>query len=83
LWRPHDGGCENCNHSGYKGRIGIYEVLNNSETVQKMIVGSSTSEDIQKTTISEGMITMHLDGLVKALRGQTSVEEVLRVTSEE
>ncbi|HET7060222.1 MAG TPA: GspE/PulE family protein [Candidatus Saccharimonadales bacterium] len=83
LWRPHDGGCENCNHSGYKGRIGIYEVLNNSENIQKMIVGSSTSEDIQRTAIASGMITMHLDGLVKALRGQTSVEEVLRVTVEE
>ncbi len=83
LWRPHDGGCENCNHSGYKGRIGIYEILNNSATVQKMIVGNNTSEDIQKAAISEGMITMHLDGLVKALRGETSVEEVLRVTSEE
>ncbi len=83
LWRPHDGGCAACNNTGYKGRIGIYEVLNNSETIQKMIVGSSTSEAIQKTAIDEGMITMHLDGLVKALRGQTSVEEILRVTSEE
>ncbi len=83
LWRAHDGGCENCNHSGYKGRIGIYEVLNNTENIQKMIVGSKTSEDIQRTAITESMITMHLDGLVKALRGQTSVEEVLRVTSEE
>ncbi len=79
----HDGGCENCNHSGYKGRIGIYEVLNNTEEIQKMIVGNSTSEDIEKAAINAGMITMHLDGLVKALRGQTSVEEVLRVTSEE
>jgi type II secretory ATPase GspE/PulE/Tfp pilus assembly ATPase PilB-like protein len=83
LWRSRDGGCENCNHSGYKGRIGIYEVLNNSEEIQKMIVGSSTSEDIQRAAISAGMITMHLDGLIKALRGQTSVEEVLRVTTEE
>ena len=83
LWRPHDGGCDNCNQSGYKGRIGIYEVLNNNETIQKMIVGNNTSEAIEKSAISEGMITMHLDGLVKALRGETSVEEVLRVTSEE
>jgi type IV pilus assembly protein PilB len=83
LWRPHDGGCDNCNHSGYKGRIGIYEVLNNSEEIQKMIVGSSTSDAIQKAAIADGMITMQLDGLIKALRGQTSVEEVLRVTTEE
>ena len=82
LWRPHDNGCEACNHSGYKGRIGIYEVLNNSENIQKMIVSSKTSEDIQRTAIEEGMITMQLDGLVKALRGETSIEEVLRVTLE-
>lgn len=83
LWRAHDGGCENCNHSGYKGRIGIYEVLNNSEAIQKMIVGSSTSEAIEDTAVKAGMLTMQLDGLVKALRGQTSIEEVLRVTSQE
>jgi type II secretory ATPase GspE/PulE/Tfp pilus assembly ATPase PilB-like protein len=83
LWKPHDGGCENCNSSGYKGRIGIYEVLDNSEKIQKMIVANNTSEDIQKAAIETGMITMRMDGLVKALRGQTSVEEILRVTSEE
>lgn len=83
LWRAHDSGCDNCNHTGYKGRIGIYEVLNNSEEIQKMIVSNNTSEDIQKTAIQNGMITMRLDGLVKALRGQTSIEEVLRVTSQE
>lgn len=83
LWKAHDNGCENCNHSGYKGRIGIYEVLNNSEALQKMIVSSSTSEIIERAAIDAGMLTMQLDGLVKALRGQTSVEEVLRVTSQE
>ncbi|HVV66902.1 MAG TPA: GspE/PulE family protein [Candidatus Saccharimonadales bacterium] len=83
LWRAHDSGCENCNHTGYKGRIGIYEVLNNSDEIQKMIVSNNTSEDIQKAAIQNGMITMRLDGLVKALRGQTSIEEVLRVTSQE
>jgi type II secretory ATPase GspE/PulE/Tfp pilus assembly ATPase PilB-like protein len=83
LWRPHDKGCPNCNNTGYRGRVGIYEVLNNTDAIQKMIVGSKTSEDIQRAAIDQGMITMHLDGLVKALRGQTSVEEVLRVTSEE
>jgi type IV pilus assembly protein PilB len=83
LWKAHDNGCDNCNNTGYKGRIGIYEVLNNSNTIQKMIVGSSTSEDIERAAISEQMLTMQLDGLVKALRGQTTIEEVLRVTSQE
>lgn len=68
--------------TGYKGRMGIYEVLKNSELVQKMIVASSTSEEIQKQAITEGMITMQLDGLIKAMLGMTSIEEILRVTRE-
>jgi type IV pilus assembly protein PilB len=83
LWKAHDSGCENCGHSGYKGRLGIYEVLASSEAVQKMIVANATSEDIQTQAIKDGMVTMQLDGFIKALRGQTSIEEILRVTSEE
>ncbi len=83
LWKPHQDGCDSCNHSGYRGRIGIYEVLDNSSAIQKMIVGNETSENIQTTAINEDMVTMQLDGLVKALRGQTTIEEVLRVTAEE
>lgn len=81
LWRPHDKGCDACTHTGYKGRIGIYEVLGNSEKVQKSIVGNATSEKIQEEAVSDGMMTMQLDGFIKALRGQTSIEEILRVTS--
>jgi type IV pilus assembly protein PilB len=83
LWKAHDDGCDSCNNSGYKGRVGIYEVLNNSSAVQKMIVGNSTSEAIEQAAVQDGMLTMQLDGLIKALRGQTSIEEVLRVTSQE
>lgn len=82
LWKPKSKGCESCNHTGYKGRIGIYEVLGNSENIQKLIVSGSTSDDIQRQAMAEGMITMQMDGFIKALRGQTSVEEILRVTSE-
>lgn len=82
LWKAHDGGCETCNHSGYKGRMGIYEVLENRSEIQKLIVGSATSERIQEQAIKDGMITMQADGFIKSLRGQTSIEEILRVTSE-
>lgn len=82
LWKPHAKGCEACNHTGYKGRIGIYEVLGNSENIQKLIVAGATSDEIQRQSITESMITMQLDGFIKGLRGQTSVEEILRVTSE-
>ena len=82
LWRANDKGCDACNHTGYKGRMGIYEVLGNSEAVQKLIVSNATSDDIQRQAVTESMITMQFDGFIKALRGQTSVEEILRVTSE-
>lgn len=82
LFRAYKDGCDACNHTGYKGRIGIYEVLNNSEAVQGMIVSNATSDIIQTQAIKEGMLTMQLDGFVKALRGETTIEEILRVTSE-
>lgn len=82
LYKAHDEGCDSCGHSGYKGRIGIYEVLSNSPSVQKMIVGNNTSDNIQEQSIKDGMITMQVDGFIKSLRGQTTIEEILRVTSE-
>ncbi|MBA3758891.1 Flp pilus assembly complex ATPase component TadA, partial [Candidatus Saccharibacteria bacterium] len=82
LFKVHDGGCESCNHIGYKGRMGIYEVLNNSEDISRLIVSNATSDQIQQQAIKEGMVTMQFDGFIKALRGSTSVEEILRVTSE-
>jgi len=81
-FKTHEEGCAACNHTGYRGRIGIYEVLHNSETVQKLIVGNATSDAIQKAAVTEGMVTMQVDGLVKALRGETTIEEVLRVTAD-
>ncbi len=82
LWRAHDEGCDNCNHSGYRGRMGIYEVLSNNTAIQQLIVSNSTSEKIEKQAIEDGMLTMQTDGLIKALRGQTTIAEILRVTAE-
>ena len=82
LWKASPEGCDDCSHTGYKGRIGIYEVLGNTVPIQKMIVANSTSNQIQDQAIIEGMTTMQTDGLVKALRGNTTIEEVLRVTKE-
>jgi type II secretory ATPase GspE/PulE/Tfp pilus assembly ATPase PilB-like protein len=83
VWQAHEDGCETCNHTGYKGRIGIYEVLDNSEAIQKMIIANDTSDHIQATALTGGMLTMQTDGLVKALRGQTTIQEIMRVTAEE
>lgn len=82
LWRAHPDGCDTCSHTGYKGRMGIYEVLNNSTAVQQLIVNASTSEKLQDQAIEDGMVTMQIDGLVKALRAQTTIEEIMRVTAE-
>ncbi len=82
LWRAAPDGCNSCGHSGYRGRIGLYEVLDNSAEQQRLIVTNSTSDLIQDQAVKEGTITMQVDGLVKALRAQTSIEEILRVTSE-
>jgi len=82
IWRAHDGGCDNCNHTGYRGRMGIYEVLTNSQAVQQLIISTAPSDKIEGQAVSEGMVTMQTDGLVKALRGLTTIEEILRVTAE-
>lgn len=82
IFTANENGCDSCGHTGYKGRMGIYEVLDNSSEIQRLIVTNSTSESIQNQAIKEGMVTMQLDGFIKALRGQTTIEEILRVTAE-
>lgn len=82
LFQAKDGGCDECGHMGYKGRMGIYETLANSVAIQKLIVSNATSTEIQDAAVREGMMTMQTDGFVKALRGLTSIEEILRVTRE-
>jgi type IV pilus assembly protein PilB len=82
IWRASPDGCEECNHTGYRGRMGIYEVLDVSASIQKFIMGNATSAQIQDQAIAEGMVTMQTDGLIKAIRGETAIEEVLRVTRE-
>ncbi|MBI4101042.1 type II/IV secretion system protein [Candidatus Microgenomates bacterium] len=79
LWKVGPG-CEVCGLSGYKGRMGIFEVLEVTEAISKLIVANATSDDIQAQGIREGMITMQNDGFIKVLQGLTSIEEVLRVT---
>lgn len=79
----HSDGCEACNHLGYLGRVGIYEVLENTEEIQKLILAENTPmSEFKKIGVSQGMITMAQDGLLKALKGLTDVEEVFRVAGE-
>ena len=75
-------GCRRCNNSGYKGRIGIYEVLEIDSTLTNKINEGANADDIKKYAIEKGMITMLQDGLIKAKQGVTTIEEVLRATRE-
>ena len=83
LWKQKPEGCDDCGHTGFRGRIGIYETLGMSNTIQKLLTSNATSNDIQDESVKEGMLTMQTDGLIKAFRGATTVEEVLRVTREQ
>jgi type IV pilus assembly protein PilB len=74
-------GCVRCNHSGYKGRVGIYSVMTLSERIKEMAVAQLPEADIATVAREEGMLTLREDGLGKVRAGLTSLEEVLRVTA--
>jgi type IV pilus assembly protein PilB len=78
LYRPKASGDE----SGYKGRLGIHEVLHISPAIKEIVLASGTADAIEAQARKEGMLTMIEDGIFKAVLGQTSIEEVLRVISE-
>jgi type II secretory ATPase GspE/PulE/Tfp pilus assembly ATPase PilB-like protein len=67
---------------GYKGRVGIYEVMRVSPAIKEMMIHGSTARQIEDQAKKEGMLTMIEDGLFKAVQGLTTIEEVLRVVSE-
>jgi type IV pilus assembly protein PilB len=78
FYRPKEG----VGDEGYKGRIGIHEVLHISTTIKEIVLAQGTADAIEKQARKEGMLTMLEDGIYKAALGQTSIEEVLRVISE-
>ena len=71
--------CYNCNHTGYKGRTGIYEILPISQSIRKLILNKESDGSINQVAKAEGMITIRQHGLMKAKDGTTSIEEILRV----
>ena len=74
-------GCELCNDSGYRGRQGLYEVMPMSPTLRRMILQEASTAELQAQAISEGMLTLRMDGIRKVQRGLTTLEEVLKETS--
>lgn len=77
IYRPV--GCSQCSNIGYRGRMGIHEVMAASEQIERLIVSSASADDIRAVAINEGMRTLRQDGFAKVLLGDTSIEEVLRV----
>ena len=75
-------GCSKCNNTGYRGRVGIYEVLKIDPQLQKIILDNPSAEAIKKEAAKRGVVTMVEDGLLKVLNGETTFEEILRVTKE-
>jgi len=73
-------GCPRCGQTGYKGRIGIYQLLEMSETLEQLAVQKASREDIERAAIAEGMRTLWDDGLAKVASGLTSIEELTRVS---
>jgi type IV pilus assembly protein PilB len=74
-------GCEQCEGSGLRGRQGLYEVLNLTPRVRKLIMQSAGAAEIQKAAIEEGMLTLRMDGWLKVLKGITTLEQVVRETA--
>jgi type IV pilus assembly protein PilB len=72
-------GCRKCNGIGYRGRMGIHEVMTLSETIERLTVENASADVIKRQAIEEGMLTLRQDGFEKVLLGQTSIEEILRV----
>lgn len=80
LWRASDEGCEHCGHSGYRGSIALIEVINGtSPAIQDALLARTSAKQLRRIILKDGFIPLEIDGLIKALRGQTTIPELLRV----
>ena len=77
LYRPR--GCKKCNDIGYRGRMGVHEVMRMSESLERLAVENASADELSRTAIGEGMLTLRDDGFAKVKMGLTSIEEILRV----
>jgi type IV pilus assembly protein PilB len=79
LWHPHKGGCDACGSSGYHGRVGIYEAILMDESIELLLDQNPSEKDIFEAAVPQGILSMKEDGIMKAIQGSTSLEEVGRV----
>jgi type IV pilus assembly protein PilB len=73
-------GCSRCNGSGYRGRIGLFEAMEMTSSLQELILDDPSAEDLRRHAIANGMITLRRSGLEKIKQGLTTIEEVLKET---
>jgi len=75
-------GCNNCKDTGYKGRVGIFELLIINEEIRKMIIARASNDVIKKKAVEMGMKTLSDDGLEKVSKGITTIDEIIKITKE-
>jgi type IV pilus assembly protein PilB len=78
---PNKGkGCEKCNQTGFKGRVGLYEVMDVTEEIRELILVGASALELRRKAVDEGMITLRRSGLLKVKDGVTTIEEIVRET---
>jgi len=78
VWKP--AGCSNCNNTGYKGRTGLFEVMEIKGEMKELVLNKAQAQEIKRIAMQNGMITLRRSGLSKIKEGITSIDEVLRET---
>jgi type IV pilus assembly protein PilB len=78
---PNKGkGCDKCNNTGFKGRVGLYEVMEVTEEIRELILVGASALELRRKAVDEGMITLRRSGLLKVKDGVTTIEEIVRET---
>ncbi len=75
------GSCMRCSNTGYRGRVGVYEIMVINETIQRLILERRSTQEIKKVAVEQGMVTFFQNALIKARNGETTLEEVFRVVT--
>ena len=76
----HGTGCPQCSGTGYRGRVALYEVMPMSEELRELVLAGASANEVKRTAIGVGMMTLRQSGLLKIKQGMTTIEEVVRVT---
>jgi type II secretory ATPase GspE/PulE/Tfp pilus assembly ATPase PilB-like protein len=79
FWKGSPSGCPQCDGIGYKGRVGLYEIMSMNNEIRKMILDRGSAVEIEKAALRNGMVSLEQDGVLKAIQGLTSLDEIYRV----